>query len=82
MVHPNYLATKYVWTKFVQTAFEGSAKEVLKELEEIKNAYQHKVLHPDSSEYQTFRTKYRKKIIELSERFPQMDLQNELLHFS
>ncbi len=82
MVHPNYLATKYVWTKFVQTAFDGSAKEVLKELEDIKNAYEHKVLHPDSSEYQTFRTKYRNKIIELSERFPKMDLQNELIHFS
>jgi hypothetical protein len=82
MVHPNYLATKYVWNKFVQTAFDGSTKEVIKELDEINSAYQHRVLHPDSAEHQIFRTKYRKKILELSNRFPQMDLHNEMLHFS
>ena len=82
MVHPNYLATKYVWNKFVQTAFDGSSKEILKELEDITIAYQHKVLHPDSVEHKKFKAKYKDKILELSTRFPSIDLNNELLHFS
>ena len=82
MVHPNYLATKYVWSKFAQTAFEGSTREVLKELDEINSAYQHKVLHPDSSEYEKFRLKFRNKISDLLDRFPNLDLQKEFLHFN
>lgn len=82
MVHPNYLATKYVWSKFAQTAFDGSTREVLKELDEINSAYQHKVMHPDSSEYEKFRVKFRNKISELSDRFPDLDLQKEFLHFN
>jgi len=82
MVHPNYLATKYVWNKFVQTAFDGSTKEILKVIDEIKCAYQHKAQHPDSSDHEKFRLKYRNRVSELSIRFPNMDLRNELLHFS
>jgi len=81
MVHPNYLATKYVWEKLIQSGFEGSAKEVIKELEQINAAYQHKPMHPDSEEHQKFKMKFRTMVKDLMQRFPDMDLSSEYEHF-
>lgn len=81
MVHPNYLATRYVWNKFMECAIEGSAREVMKELDEINTAFQHRTMHPGSPEHQKFLLKYQMKTAELAARFPEMDLKRELDHF-
>jgi hypothetical protein len=82
MVHPNYLATKYVWEKLVQSGFEGRAKEVMKELDQINAARQHTPLHPDSEEHRKFKLKFKTLVEDLMVRFPDMDLSKELQYFS
>lgn len=81
MVHPNYLATRYVWNKFIECAVEGSTREVMKELDEINTAFQHRTMHPGSNEHQKFLAKYLIKTAVLANRFPEMDLAKELNHF-
>lgn len=82
MVHPNYQATKYVWDKLVQSGFDGNAKEVIKELEQINTAYQHKALHPDSEQHSKFKLKFKGMVENLKYRFPDMDLNQEFNHFA
>ncbi|MFN6374828.1 MAG: GSCFA domain-containing protein [Chitinophagia bacterium] len=81
MVHPNYLATRYVWDKLVQSGFDGKSREVMKELEQINMAFHHKPMHPDSDEHQKFREKFKAVISDLKSRYPDMDLDSEYSHF-
>jgi hypothetical protein len=81
MVHPNYLATKYVWDKLVQSSFDGKSREVMKELEQINMAYHHKPMHPESDEHRKFRQKIKEMIADLGRRYPEMDLDREYDHF-
>lgn len=81
MVHPNYLATRYVWDKLVQSAFDGKSKEVLKELDQINMAFHHKPMHPDSEDHKKFREKFKDIISDLRNRYPDMDLSREYNHF-
>ncbi len=82
MVHPNYLATRYVWEKFCVACINGKTREVMKELEQLKHAVQHKALHPDSAEHRKFLEKFKKISQSLSQRFPKLDLAAEINHFS
>lgn len=81
MVHPNYLATRYVWEKFCIACVNGKTREVMKELEQLRNAVQHKALHPDSAEHKKFLNKFKTITQSLSQRFPRMDLEAEIEHF-
>jgi hypothetical protein len=82
MVHPNYMATRYVWEKFCTACISGSSREVMKELEQLKMAFHHKPLHPDSVAHGKFRNKYKGIALSLSVRFPSIDFSKEIDHFS
>ncbi|MFN5422938.1 MAG: GSCFA domain-containing protein [bacterium] len=82
MVHPNYLATKYVWEKFATSYIDGKTREVMKEIEQLNTAMIHKPMHPNSTEHQKFITKFRNITIDLSNRFPELDFSKELTHFN
>lgn len=81
MVHPNYQATRYVWEKFCTSFIDGKTREVMKELDEIKLAMQHRPMHPDSKEHKKFIEKYRVIVRSLSTRYPELELHNELAYF-
>lgn len=81
MVHPNYLATNYVWNKFSLACIDGKSREIFKELDQLKNAMKHRPIHPDSEEHQKFREKFRSMILNLTDRFPDIDFQNERTFF-
>jgi hypothetical protein len=82
MVHPNYQATRYVWEKFCISSINGRSREVMKELDQLNMALQHKPLHPDSAEHMKFRNKYKEIATSLAARFPFMDFEHEINHFS
>lgn len=82
MVHPNYLATRYVWEKFSSSCINGRSREVMKELDQLNMAFHHKPLHPDSTEHNKFRNKYKEIAQSLAARFPSIDLSKEINHFS
>ena len=82
LVHPNYAATNYVWEKFIQTAIDPGAAELLNEIEIINNAFQHKPFNPTSSQHKKFMEQSFKKCQLLKERFPYLDLEQEIKKFS
>lgn len=82
MVHPNYLATQYVWEKFVDACIDGKSKEAMKEINQLQQAVKHIPLHPASSEHFAFKRKSKERALELSKRFPFLDFSKEILHFS
>ena len=82
MVHPNYQATRYVWEKFCTAAINGRSREVMKELDQLNMAFQHKPMHPNSTEHIKFRNKYKEMAQSLAARFPSIDLSKEINHFS
>ena len=82
MVHPNYQATRYVWEKFCISAINGRSREVMKELDQLNMAFQHKPMHPNSTEHIKFRNKYKEMAQFLAARFPSIDLNKEINHFS
>ena len=82
MVHPNYQATRYVWEKFCTAAINGRSREVMKELDQLNMAFQHKPMHPDSAEHIKFRNKYIEIAQSLAARFSSIDLSKEINHFS
>jgi hypothetical protein len=81
MVHPNYLATNYVWEKFSNACIDGKSRQVFKELQLIHNAFMHRPMHPESEEHRKFKAKTYDLIIELSSRFPDMDFSKEIDYF-
>ncbi len=82
LVHPNYSATNYVWEKFIQAAVDPGAMDLLKEIAIINNAYQHKPFNPASAQHQKFMEQNLQKCIHLKERFPYLDLEEEIIKFS
>lgn len=81
MVHPNYLATKYVWEKFSSSFINGKSREVMKEIEQLNLAMTHKPMHPNSAEHQKFISKSKNMAISLSGRFPEINFSKEIDHF-
>lgn len=82
MVHPNYLATKYVWEKFCTGFMNGRTREVMKEIEQLHQAFTHTPMHPHSDEHQQFKRKFKEIATTLSARFPELDFEREINHFS
>lgn len=82
MVHPNYAATNYVWEKFTTTCINTSSQLLMKEINEINAAMQHRPFNPTSSAHQRFLAANLERVKELAIRFPSIDFSRELDHFA
>ncbi|MEP6677418.1 MAG: GSCFA domain-containing protein [Ferruginibacter sp.] len=82
MVHPNYAATNYVWEKFIAACIDEPSKEIMKQVNDIRIAFNHKPFNPSSAEHKKFLQSYFEKTKLLAERLPYIDLQRELKYFS
>jgi GSCFA family len=82
MVHPNYAATNYVWEKFVGTCVDEPSQMLMKEINTINAAFQHKPFNPTSNAHKQFMQASLAKLAKLKERFPYLDFEKESLFFS
>jgi len=82
MVHPNYAATNYVWEKFIDSSIDDPSKKIMKEIAAINIARNHKPFNPTSKQHQQFLDTYRKKVLQLTEAFPYLDMSEEFDYFS
>lgn len=82
MVHPNYAATNYVWDKFVTTAIAQPARELMKEISVITAARSHKAFNPASAAHRKFLDVHLEKSKRLLDKYPYLDLQEEMNYFS
>lgn len=67
MLHPNQTAINYIWEKFTNSFIADSEIPVLKEVEAVQKALQHKPFNPKSEKYQLFLKSVEKKIETLRE---------------
>lgn len=81
MVHPNEIATKFVFEKFSEVFFDEATAALNGEIATIKNAMKHKPFHPASESHQSFLKKQLEKISGLASSHPGLNLSAESLFF-
>lgn len=82
MVHPNYLATEYVWERFVKAAVSEETKAIMKQIREISVAKAHRPRFPDTEAHRKFLKSYQEKTESLLRKYPSLNLKEELGYFS
>ena len=82
LVHPNYAATNYVWEKFVHSVIDESSQQIMKEINEINAAVNHKAFNPSSTSHKKFMQINFEKVVMLSQKYPHLDLSKELQFFT
>lgn len=80
-VHPNYLATDYVWGKLVDACMNDNTKQLMKQVNEIVIARNHRPRFPETEAHKKFRESYVQKIRALIAQHPYLQLSEELEYF-
>ncbi|MFZ4059518.1 MAG: GSCFA domain-containing protein, partial [Ferruginibacter sp.] len=81
MVHPNYTATNYVWSKFVPACIDEPSQTLMKAINIINAAKAHRPFHPQSEQHKIFLQKNLEKVQELQIAYPYIDFAEELNYF-
>ena len=81
-VHPNYMATTYVWEHFVSSCIAPVAHEVMQQVQEIMTARAHRTRFPETNAHRKFKSSYTEKTKALMEKYPYLNLGAELKYFS
>ncbi|HEY8386988.1 MAG TPA: GSCFA domain-containing protein [Parasegetibacter sp.] len=82
MVHPNYQATDYVWEKLMEACLTTETKELIRELQKIITAANHKPFNPHSVQHKQFLKSFLEKTAELQNKYPYLDLSREMMAFA
>ncbi|MDR0693715.1 MAG: GSCFA domain-containing protein [Prevotellaceae bacterium] len=70
MLHPSVQAVNYIWQRFSDVALDGDTKKIMREVEQIITAQQHRPLHEDTEAHRKFLTDTHRKIQDFSARYP------------
>ena len=81
-VHPNYLATNFVWEQFVKACMSAETQVLMKQVLDIVTARKHRTRFPDTGAHKQFLSNYAAKVKELMDSNPILDLRQELLYFN
>jgi hypothetical protein len=82
MVHPNYAATNYVWDKFVTTCIDEPSQQLMKEINVINAAKNHKPFNPTSAQHKRFLQTNLEKLNKLRRDHPYINFSDEVNFFS
>jgi hypothetical protein len=81
MVHPNYAATAYVWEKFLSSCVDEDTQKLMKEINTIVAARNHKPFNPGSALHKKFLESNLNKIKQLLRQYPYIDFDEETRYF-
>ena len=82
MVHPNYMATEFVLEKFAETFIDDESRELMLEIKKIIIARKHRAFQPETKAHQQFLSSHFEKTKMLQEKYPFLNLKEELIYFS
>lgn len=77
MVHPNATAIDYVWAKFGTAFFKSKTPQLIRQIEKIIKASQHRPFQPKSAAHQLFVKKQLEKIAQLEQQYPFLNFSKE-----
>lgn len=81
-VHPNYMATTFVWEHFVKSCIEKDTAALMQQVAEIMTARNHRTRFPQTDAHRKFMDSYLAKTRHLAEAHPYLDLTAEMEYFS
>ena len=81
-VHPNYLATSVVWEHFINACMDEPTRRLMKEINEIVIARNHKPRFPGTEAHGKFMRSHSEKVAKLMQKHPYLNLREELDYFS
>lgn len=81
MVHPNYPATSFVLEKFMKHFTDAESQQLAAEVQKIVIARKHKAFHPATEAHKKFLKAHLDKAKELQEKYPFLDLREEIEYF-
>lgn len=81
MVHPNYMATQFVWEHFVQACIHKHAQTAMQDLLDVHTAFHHRVRFPNTQAHHDFLKRYAQKVYVLQKLHPFLDFKEELAYF-
>ena len=80
-VHPNYMATSFVWEQFLKACMSNGTINIMQEVQDIMTARNHRPRFPQTAAHQKFLADYAKKTEALIKRFPYLDMNDEMAWF-
>jgi len=81
MVHPNYPATQFVLEQFTRHYIDKGSQSIIEEVKRIVTARRHKPFQPSTQAHKRFLQDHLQRAEELAQRFPFLDLREELEYF-
>ena len=82
MLHPNELAVDYIWQKFSDTYFDERTKQLMQQVQKLRQAMQHRPFNPDSEAHKSFLTKHLQITQDIKKAHPHLNMEDELSYFS
>jgi len=82
LVHPNYPATEFVLEKFAESCIDEATQQLMQAVKKIVIARKHKAFQPETKAHQQFLITHFEKIKSLQEKYPFLNLKEELVYFS
>jgi len=77
LVHPNQMAIAYIWQVFISTYCSETTKQLMKSVQKIVQASQHRPFHTQSTEHQHFVQKQLEKIEHLETQYSFLSFERE-----
>ena len=77
LIHPNKIATDYIWEKFSESHFSKKCFIIMNEVKKIVQAVSHKPRNPQSDKHQAFIKNNIELIKELQKNYDHIDLEEE-----
>lgn len=81
-VHPNYMATTFVWEHFVKSCISKDTAALMQQVAEIMTARSHRTRFPQTEAHRKFMDSYLAKTKQLAEAHPYLDMSAEVEYFS
>lgn len=82
MVHPNYLATQYVWEKFCEACIHPKSAGYLESIAKITRAMQHRARQPNSPQHAQFLQSMLQQTLLLQQALPMLNWDDALACFA
>jgi hypothetical protein len=82
LVHPNYPATEFVLEKFAENCIDDDSRQLIQEIKKIVIARRHRAFQPETKAHQQFLIAHFEKTKILQDKYPFLDLKEELVYFS
>ncbi len=82
MVHPNYQATAFVLEKFSEHCIDAGSRAIMEEVKKIAIARKHKAFQPLTNAHRQFLITHLEKARQLKQKYPFLDMDEEINYFS